>query len=72
MSKILRLRNDMKVETLYLSHGVVTIYLLPLSSWRNGTKLTNEDESHVDLRSISLCDLCIQLICGLAWLFWLI
>ena len=30
-----------------------------LSSSRIGPKLTSQDESYVDLQSISLCDLCI-------------
>ena len=36
--------------------------LVPLSSWEIGPKLTSEDESYVDIQSISLSDLCIQLI----------
>ena len=37
-------------------------YLVPLSSARIGPKLTRKDESYVDIQSISLCDLCIQLV----------
>ena len=37
-------------------------HLVPLSSSWIGPKLTSEDESYVDIQSISLCDLCIQLI----------
>ena len=61
MLKILRLRNDMKVGILYLSNGV-RHYLVPLSPSQIGPKLTSEDESYVDFQSISLCDLCIQLV----------
>ena len=37
-------------------------HLVPLSSSWIGPKLTSEDESYVDIQSISLCDLCMQLI----------
>ena len=37
-------------------------HLFPLSSSQIGPKLISEDESHVDIQSISLCDLFIQLI----------
>ena len=37
-------------------------HLVPFSSSRIGPKLTSEDESYVDVQSISLCDLYIQLI----------
>ena len=37
-------------------------HLVPLSSSQIGPKLTSEDESYVDIQSISLSDLCIQLI----------
>ena len=37
-------------------------HLVPLSSSQIGPKLTSEDESYVDIQSISLLDLCIQLI----------
>ena len=37
-------------------------HLGSLSSSRTGRKLTSKDESYVDIQSISLCDLCLQLI----------
>ena len=37
-------------------------HLVLLSSSQIGPKLTSEDESYVDIQSISLLDLCIQLI----------
>ena len=37
-------------------------HLVPLSSSQIGPKLISKDELHVDIQSISLCDLCIQLI----------
>ena len=37
-------------------------HLVSLSSSRIGPKLMSEDESYVDIQSISLCNLCIQLI----------
>ena len=37
-------------------------HLVPLSSSRIGPKLTSEDESYIDIQSISLCDMHIQLI----------
>ena len=37
-------------------------HLVSLSSSRIGPKLMSEDESYVDIQSISLCDLSIQLI----------
>ena len=63
MLKILKLRNDMKVETLYLSHGVVTIqfHYYP-HKLVQGRKVTGKDGSYVDIQSISLCDLSIQLV----------
>ena len=39
-----------------------SLHLFPLSSSQIGPKLTSKDESYVDIQSISLCDLCIQLI----------
>ena len=39
-----------------------SLHLGLLSSSRIGAKLTSEDESYVDIHSIILCDLCIQLI----------
>ena len=37
-------------------------HLVPLLSSRIGLKLTREDESYFDIQSVSLCDLCIQLV----------
>ena len=37
-------------------------HLVPLSSSRIGSKLASENESYVDIQSISLCNLCIQLV----------
>ena len=37
-------------------------HLIQLSSSQIGTKLTSEDESYIDIQSISFSDLCIQLI----------
>ena len=37
-------------------------HLVPLSSSQIGPNLTSEDESYVDIQSISLCEMCIQLI----------
>ena len=44
------------------SSHTMSHHVLPLSSSRNGPKLTSKDESYVDIQSMSLCDLCIQLI----------
>ena len=49
--KILRSINDMKMGTLYLSH--VSHHFVPLSLLRIRYKLISEDESHVDIQSIS-------------------
>ena len=56
MLKILRLRNDMTPVTRSIHH------LVPLSSPQISSKLSSEDKSYIDIQSISLCDLCIQLI----------
>ena len=37
-------------------------HLVPMSSSRIGPRLTSEEESYVDILSITLCDLCIQFI----------
>ena len=37
-------------------------YLVPLPSSQTGPELTSEDESYVNIHSISLCDQCIQLV----------
>ena len=47
-------------------------HLVPLSSSRIGSKLASENESYVDIQSISLCNLCIQLVlvglhCYFSW-----
>ena len=44
-------------------------HLVPLSSSQIGPKLTSEDESYVDIQSISLCNLCVQLIL-MGWNGW--
>ena len=49
--KILRSINDMKMGTLYLSH--VSHPFFPVSLLRIRYKLISEDESHVDIQSIS-------------------
>ena len=60
------------VENLYIENGyeggdtVAVIWssqhLILLSFSRTGPKLASEYESYVDIQSISLCNLCIQLI----------
>ena len=60
MLKILRLRNDMKVGTLYCHTS--SDHLVPMSSSRIGPKLTSKDESYIDIQSISLFDLSIRLV----------
>ena len=37
-------------------------HLVSLSSSQISSKLSSDDESYIDIQSISLCDLCIQLI----------
>ena len=37
-------------------------HLVPLSSSQTGPKLTSKDETYVGIQSISLCDLCLQLV----------
>ena len=58
---------NLEIEKWYESGDTVPIprsshYLVPLSPTQIGPKLTSEDESYVDFQSISLCDLCIQLV----------
>ena len=58
---------NLEIEKWYEGGDTVPVtpsshYLVPLPSSRIGPKLTSEDESHVDIQSISLCDLCIQLV----------
>ena len=58
---------NLEIEKWYEGGDTVPVtkgshYLVPLSSARIGPKLTRKDESYVDIQSISLCDLCIQLV----------
>ena len=58
---------NLEIEKWYESDNTLLVtrssqHLIPLSSSRIGSKLTSEDESYVDNQSISLSDLCIQLI----------
>ena len=58
---------NLKIEKRYEGGDTVPVtrssqHLVPLSSSRIGPKLTRKDESFVHIQSISLCDLCIQLI----------
>ena len=59
MLKIFRLRNDMKVGrcTCHTEKSPFSPIVI-IANWFE----TNEDESYVDIPSISLCGLCIQLI----------
>ena len=58
---------NLEIEKWYEGGDTVPVprsshHLVPLSSSRIGPKLTSEDKSYVDIQSISLCDLCIQLV----------
>ena len=58
---------NLEIEKWYEGGDTVPVtrsshHLVPLSSSQIGPKLTSEDESYVDIQSISLLDLCIQLI----------
>ena len=58
---------NLEIEKWYEGGNTVPVtlcshHLVPLSSSQIGHKLTSKDESNVDIQSISLCDLCIQLI----------
>ena len=58
---------NLEVEKWYEGGDTVPVtrsshHLVPLSSSQIGPNLTSEDESYVDIQSISLCELCIQLI----------
>ena len=58
---------NLETEEQYEGGDTVTVtrsshHLVPLSFSRFGLKLTSEDESYVDIHSISLCDLCIPLV----------
>ena len=63
---------NLEIERWYEGGDTVPVtlssnHLVPLSFSRIGPKLTSEDELYVDVQSISLCELCLQLIGGLAW-----
>ena len=58
---------NLEIEEWYKSGDTVPVtrsshHLVPLSSSPIGPKLTSKDEPYVDIQSISLCDLCIQLV----------
>ena len=58
---------NLEIEKWYEGGDTVPVtrsshHLVPLSSSQIGPNLTSEDESYVDIQSISLCDLCIQLV----------
>ena len=58
---------NLEIEKWYEGGDTVPItqsshHLVPLSFSRIGTKLTSEGESYIDIQSISLCDMCIQLV----------
>ena len=58
---------NLEIEKWYDGGDIVPVtrsshHLVPLPSSWIGTKLTSKDESYVDIQSISLCDLYIQLI----------
>ena len=58
---------NLEIEKWYEGGDTVPVtrsshHLVLLSSSQIGPKLTSEDESYVDIQSISLLDLCIQLI----------
>ena len=59
MLKILRLRKREGADTVLATRS--SHNLVPLSS-QIGPKLTSDDESYVDIQSISLFDLCIKLV----------
>ena len=58
---------NLKIQIWYEGGDTVPVkrsshYLDPLPPSQIGPELTSEDESYVDIHSISLCDLCIQLV----------
>ena len=58
---------NLEIEKWYEGGDTVPVtrsihHLVPLSSPQISSKLSSEDESYIDIQSISLCDLCIQLI----------
>ena len=65
---------NLEIEKWYDGGDIVPVtrsshHLVPLPSSWIGTKLTSEDESYVDIQSISLCNLCVQLIL-MGWNGW--
>ena len=57
---------NLEIEKWYEGRDTVAVtrsshHLVPLLFLRVGLKLTSENELYVDIQSISLCDLCIQL-----------
>ena len=58
---------NLEIEKWYEGGDTVPVtrsshHLVPLSSLRIGPQLTSKDESYGDIQSISLCDLCKQLV----------
>ena len=58
---------NLEIEKWYEGEDIVpvtrsSLHLVPLSSPSIGNPLTSKDESYVNIQSISLCDLCIQLV----------
>ena len=58
---------NLEIEKWYEGGDTVPVtrsihHLVPLSSPQISSKLSSEDKSYTDIQSISLCDLCIQLI----------
>ena len=58
---------NLEIEKWYEGGCTVSVtrnshHLVTLSSSRIGPKLTSEDESCIDIQSISLCDLCIKFV----------
>ena len=58
---------NLEIEKWYEGGDTVPVtrsihHLVPLSSPQISSKLSSEDKSYIDIQSISLCDLCIQLI----------
>ena len=65
---------NLEIEKWYDGGDIVPVtrsshHLVPLPSSWIGTKLTSEAESYVDIQSISLCNLCVQLIL-MGWNGW--
>ena len=58
---------NLEIEKWYEGGDTVPVtrsihHLVPMSSPQISSKLSSEDKSYIDIQSISLCDLCIQLI----------